>query len=69
MESNQGGLDETRIDGLDFFGTLAQSYGNRCVSDLFQALNDNYTVQLVISAACGSRKDYSQEIVRSLRET
>ena len=66
MKSNQGGSDETRIDELDFFGNLAQSYGNRRASDLFQALNNNYTVQLVISAACGSRKDRSQGIVRSL---
>ena len=64
MKSNQGGSDETRIDELDFFGALAQSYGNRRVSDIFQALNDDYTVQLVISVACGSRKECSQEIVR-----
>ena len=65
MKSNQGGEDETRIDELDFVGTLAQSYGNHRASGLFQALNDDYTVQLVISAACGSRKDCSQQIVRS----
>jgi len=60
VKSNQGGLDETRIDGLDFFGTLAQSYGNRHTSDIVQALNGDYTVQLVISAVCGSRNDCSQ---------
>jgi len=43
VESNQGGSDETRIDELDFFGTLAQSYGNRRASDIFQALSDDYS--------------------------
>jgi len=65
VKSNQDGSEETRIDELDFFGTPAQSYGNRRGSDLFQALNGDSTVQLVISVACGNRKDCSQEIVRS----
>ena len=59
VKSNQGGSDETRIDELDFFGSLAQSYGNPHTSDIVRALNSDYTVRLVISAACGSRNDCS----------
>ena len=35
MKSNQGGSDETRIDELDFFGTLAQPYGKFVVLQMF----------------------------------
>ena len=61
MESNQGESEKTRIDELDFFGTLAQSYGNHRALDVFQALNDDYIVRLAISEACKNRKDCSQE--------
>lgn len=59
MESNQDRTEETRIDELDFFGTLAQSYGNSRALDIFQALNDDYTVRLVILVVCRNRKDCS----------
>jgi hypothetical protein len=53
-------MDETRIDNLDFFGSLAQSYGNRHVLGVIQALSDVRIVQLVTSAACKNRKDCSR---------
>jgi hypothetical protein len=65
VKSNQGGSDETRIDELDFFGTLAQSYGNRHASGISQELNGDYTARLVISAACKNRMDCSEESVCS----
>jgi len=63
VESNQDGSDETRIDELDFFGTLAQSYGNRRASDVFEH-SVMITVPLAISAVCKNRTDCSQESVR-----